>query len=94
MSKNASRFARADGLDVHVAEDGLVVFNPATDSVHHLNYTAGTIFELCDGERSAAELAGLLAELHKLDAPPLDATQAGIKQLLDEGVLVEVGGSD
>ena len=62
------------GLDVNPAEDGLVVYVAATDTVHHLNKTAGVIFGLCDGSRAAAAIAAEVAVLFKLDEPPLDET--------------------
>ena len=45
------------GLDVNPADDGLVVYVAATDTVHHLNKTAGVIFGLCDGTRDASAIA-------------------------------------
>ena len=41
MSATGPRYTHAAALEVHETDDGLVVFNPATDRVHHLNYTAG-----------------------------------------------------
>jgi Coenzyme PQQ synthesis protein D (PqqD) len=69
------------GLDVHDAEDGLVVYVAASDTVHHLNKTAGVIFGLCDGSRDAAAIADEVAALFSLDEPPLDETVACLSDL-------------
>jgi len=84
------RYVQTDGLDVHEADDGLVVFNAATDSVHHLNHTAGVIFELCANPVSLQQLVGLVGDLYALaDQPPADAVESGLRQLVDEGVVIE-----
>ena len=49
------------------AEDGLVVYVAASDTVHHLNKTAGVIFGLCDGSRDAAAIADEVAVLFALE---------------------------
>jgi hypothetical protein len=69
------------GLDVNPAEDGLVVYVAATDTVHHLNKTAGVIFGLCDGTRDASAIAAELGVLFELDEPPLDETIACLSDL-------------
>jgi hypothetical protein len=74
MMDHTRRPCTAEGLDVNEAEDGLVVYVPATDTVHHLNKTAGIIFGLCDGTRDSAAIAAELAVLFGLDEPPLDET--------------------
>jgi hypothetical protein len=88
MSTTGPRYAHAAALEVHQTDDGLVVFNPATDRVHHLNYTAGVLFELCHKPRDAAELAGMMAELYVLEEPPAEVVETGLQQLVAEGLLV------
>ena len=86
---NASEiFTPAQGLDVHETEDGLIVFNPVTDRVHHLNHTAGAVFSLCDGARDGNQLAQAIASLFSLDAPPTQEVQTTLAELVGEGVLV------
>ena len=77
----------ASGLDVHEVEDGFVVFDASTDRVHYLNPTATVVFSLCDGTRTAGEVAELVQSAWELDAPPVDEVVACIAQLRDEGVL-------
>jgi len=89
MNDLPDRLKHAEGLEVHEAQDGLVVFNPETDRVHHLNGTAAVVFELCDGSRETANLPALVAELFSLDDPPTDAVSEGLDQLIEQGVLVQ-----
>lgn len=42
--------------------DGALLYDPDTDRVQVMNYTALRIFRLCDGTRTAAEIAEALAE--------------------------------
>ena len=41
------RPVRAEGLEVHEVDDGLVVYQSQPECVHHLNNTAAIVFELC-----------------------------------------------
>ena len=77
----------ATGLDVHEVEDGLVVFDAATDRVHYLNPTASVVFSLCDGTRTTDEIAELLRSAWDLDATPNDDVATCLVQLRGEGVL-------
>jgi len=74
-------------LEVHEAEDGLVVYDPARDLVHHLNPTASVIFDLCNGAHDAEAVAAVLAEVFRVDAPPLDAASAGLEELAERGLI-------
>ena len=89
MNDLSDRLKHAGGLEVHEAQDGLVVFNPETDRVHHLNGTAAVVFELCDGTRDTSDLPALVAELFSLDDPPTEAVSEGLGQLIEQGVLVQ-----
>jgi Coenzyme PQQ synthesis protein D (PqqD) len=88
VSEIPEHVERAAGLEVHEAQDGLVVFDPTSDRVHHLNATAAVLFELCAAERSRSELATLIVDLYGLDEPPAAGIEAGLRQLLAEGILV------
>lgn len=77
-----------EGLDVHETEDGLIVFNPATDRVHHLNHTAGAVFVLCDGSKDELEIAREVGALFALEEQPTQAVRAALADLVDEGLLV------
>jgi hypothetical protein len=81
------RPAQTEGLEVNEADDGLVVYDPAHDMVHHLNPSASMIFELCDGNRDVDAIAQLLAEAYDLASPPRDEARAGIDDLVERNLL-------
>lgn len=64
---------RVTGLEVNDVADGIVVYRPADDTMHHLNALAAVVFELCDG-RTQREVARGVAWLFAL--PAAEAAQA------------------
>jgi Coenzyme PQQ synthesis protein D (PqqD) len=78
----------APNLDINDADDGLVVYQEATDKVHHLNPTAAAILGLCDGTRSAPQIAEALGELFSLDNVPLAETEGCLTDLRREQLIV------
>jgi hypothetical protein len=78
---------RLETLEVNDADDGLVVYDPEREMVHHLNASAALIFDLCDGTRAPASIAQVLSEAYRLDAPPLDQTIAGLRDLEERGLI-------
>lgn len=76
-----------DGLDVSETEDGLVVYNDATDTVHHLNRTAAVVFGLCDGTRDAGAIAAEVGTLFALDEPPLEEVVGCLDELSETGLI-------
>ena len=78
---------KAEALEVNEAEDGLVVYDPAHDMVHHLNPSASMIFDLCDGTRDAEAIALILAEAYGLDTPPRDDAITGLRELADRQLI-------
>jgi Coenzyme PQQ synthesis protein D (PqqD) len=78
---------RLQSLEVNEAEDGLVIYDPARDMVHHLNPSAAIIFDLCDGTRNPEKIAHVLAEAYKLDTPPLEQIIAGLRDLADRELI-------
>ncbi len=87
---DARTFERIPGLEAHEAEEGMVVFDPRTDRIHHLNATAAVLFELCDGSRSLEEMGRIVTELFSLDASPLSTLEDGLDLLLREGVVRQI----
>jgi Coenzyme PQQ synthesis protein D (PqqD) len=78
---------RTESLEVNEAEDGLVVFDPRRDMVHHLNPSASVIFDLCDGARDAEAIAAMLAEAYDLDPPPIEHALAGLRDLAERKLI-------
>jgi PqqD family protein of HPr-rel-A system len=78
---------RVDPLEVNEAEDGLVVYDPGSGMVHHLNATAAVTFDLCDGSRDPDAIARLLGEAFGLEAPPREEALAGLNELAERGLI-------
>ncbi len=78
---------RAAGLEVAELPAGLILRQAHPLRVLQLNNTASAIFSLCDGERTIAEIAGMLAEAFGLPARPLDEVADCVAELRDSGVL-------
>ena len=87
-NSTACQYVQGPGLEVHEADDGLIVFNTATDKVHHLNPSAGILFELCHQAHSIEDVAQSMAQLYQLDELPLDEAKNSVEQLVAEGVLI------
>jgi hypothetical protein len=79
--------AKLDGLELHEAEGGVIIFNEAADRVHHLNNTAAIVLELCDGTRGPEEIASMVAIAFGLDEPPVAATERCLVSLRTEGLV-------
>ena len=78
---------RIDSLEINDAEDGLVVYDPRREMVHHLNPSAALIFDLCDGTRDSTAIAAVLREAYNLDEPPLADTKAGLQELAERQLI-------
>jgi hypothetical protein len=76
-----------EALEVNEADDGLVVYDPWHETVHHLNSSAALIFDLCDGTRDAETIAQIVGEAYSLDAPPRDQALAGLQDLADRKLI-------
>lgn len=78
---------RVDGLEAHEVDDGLVVYQTATDRVHYFNASASVVFELCTGERTETEIEDLVGKAWGLAGPPREEVRACLAQLRSEGVV-------
>src|SRR5262245_60816762 len=78
---------RIDGLEVNPVEDGFMIYQPDKDRVHYLNHTAVLVFELCDGQRSAAEIAELVQKAYGLPKRPRKEVDAALAKMQGEGLL-------
>lgn len=67
---------------------GVVVLNPNDGQYFSLDDVGGRIWELCEGERSIAEIAAILAEEYEADASVIqgDALEL-LRELRDEGLV-------
>jgi len=78
---------RQEPLEVNEAEDGLVIYDPASDMVHHLNPSAALIFDLCDGSRDPESIAAVVGEVFDFHQPPLQETLAGLRELAGQRLI-------
>ncbi|HAP77784.1 MAG TPA: hypothetical protein DCR14_17100 [Acidimicrobiaceae bacterium] len=70
LAAMAAHPAQVPRLDITETDDGLVVFQPETRRVHHLNVTAALIFELCTGANSDEQIVALVQQAFGLDEAP------------------------
>lgn len=79
---------QAPNLDTTEVDDGLVVFEPVTRRVHHLNVTATVVFELCTGENDIDTIARLVQAAFGLPEVPSAEVEGVITKLRAEGLIV------
>lgn len=79
-----------DALDITEVDDGLVVFEPTSRRVHHLNVTATLVFELCTGENTVDEIVGMVQRAFGLGEPPAAEVEHLVESLRGERLLVAV----
>jgi hypothetical protein len=82
------RPVRAQGLEIHEVDDGLLVYQAQPECVHHLNNTAAVVFELCDGRNTVPEISEQLALVFGLDRTPGGTAEKCIADFRDKGVIV------
>ena len=80
----------AAGIEMAELPEGLIVRQAQPPRVHQLNNTASVILALCDGQRSIAEIAGVLAETFRLAGPPVAEVTACVAELRRTGVLADI----
>ena len=80
---------RAAGVEIAELPDGLIVRQAGPPRIHQLNNTASAILDLCDGQRTLAQIAEVLAGAFGLETPPLAEAAACVAELRGNGVLVE-----
>lgn len=68
---------RADVLELDMG-DGLILYNHDGDLVHHLNPSAGIVWQLCDGSASVSELGADVADTYGLDRDVVSAEVADV----------------
>lgn len=87
MSLDEIRYRKAARLDKSEMTDGYLIYDRNKDRVHFLNPTAAIAFELCDGARSIAEIAGYIQDAFKLAESPLVAVETCLSSLHCEGLI-------
>ena len=64
---NGLRLKHRTGVQSRLVEGEMVVLDREHDSIHQLNKTATFIWEHCDGQQSAAEIAKAVCENFDVD---------------------------
>ena len=64
-----SRLRRRSDLRTQVVDGEMIVLDRQQGLVHQLNKTASYIWEQCDGQRTAAEVASQLCENFEVEKP-------------------------
>jgi hypothetical protein len=83
-----------ENIEQEQIEDELFLYDPAQDgAVHRLNSGAAIIWHLCDGSRSAAEIAEDIATSFDLVQAEVQAqVDTAIRQFYELGLLAEQDG--
>lgn len=79
---------QASNLDTTEVDDGLVVFEPVSRRVHHLNVTATLVFELCTGNNDADAISHLVQSAFGLPETPAVEVEGMIEKFRAEGLIV------
>ena len=75
-------------LVVRAAGEDVALYNPSTGTLVQLNPTAYAIWQACDGETSADEIADALVALTGRSASDLQQeVESAIEALADQGLL-------
>jgi hypothetical protein len=79
--------ARTEGLVTELLDGELLVYDLDADIAAHLNRTAALVWRSCDGRRTVAELATLVAE--ELGEPPdEDVVLMALDSLSEHGLII------
>ena len=84
-------YDRIAGLEATEVPDGYVVYDVPKEMVHFLNQTAAIVYELCDGQHTADDMAAAIQSLFGLPEPPLTAAVECLSSLRDQGLVVARG---
>lgn len=80
-------YRKVAGLDQSEVNDGFIIYDAARDRVHFLNATGAIVLELCDGTRTAADMARFLTTSFDLPEAPAASVQECLATLLAEGLI-------
>ena len=75
------------GLEIEPVEGGYNVYEPGSDRVHYLNFSAALILGLCDGHNSPEDIANHLKQEFELEIAPIEDVIEVLTQFSEEGLL-------
>ena len=83
-----SKPRRKTDYRLEVLDNEMVLYHPAETKVLYFNQTASLIWQLCDGERTAAEMISLLSESYPESAGEVTAdVQSTLQQFAEQGCI-------
>jgi len=69
-------------------DEELLLYHPSDASILYLNQSASLIWQLCDGQRSIAEITGLLETAYPESAPGISVdVQETLQSFLEHGCI-------
>jgi radical SAM protein with 4Fe4S-binding SPASM domain len=88
--KMKERPKKREGIINEIVEDEIVIYDPKNHNVHHLNPVAGVIWDLCDGNHDAKEIAEEIVDVLEADQSQVegDVTKT-IEEFQSKGLLEE-----
>ena len=78
---------RIGGLEVHIVDEQIIVYEANSDRVHFLSPSAAMVLELCNGKHSVAEIVSLVGEMYALADAPLREVNDALIQLKGAGLI-------
>lgn len=81
-------FTQLDTVLVERMDDDMLLYNPATAATLHLNNSSALVWQLCDGQRSLAQIIEALRESYPEHAGQIrDDVVAAVTEMHEHGVL-------
>lgn len=62
-------------------EEELSLYDPRTEVVHLLNFSAAVIWRMCDGSRRVEEISGQMADVYGLDPA---VTEGDVREVISK----------
>ena len=79
---------RKPDFRLELLDNEMLLYHPAETKILHFNQTASLIWQLCDGERTAAEMISLLSESYPESAGEVTAdVQSTLQQFAEQGCI-------
>ncbi len=61
----------ASGYHIETLDGELLLFDPASDQILQTNQSGALVWQLCDGQRTVADIRDILAAAYPDDAPSI-----------------------
>ena len=83
-----SRPSIRDDLTIVQIDGEVLIYDEDDGSLHHLNATAGVVLGLCDGTRSAPDIASEIADAFELGARSVERqVRSVLRSFAEAGIL-------